>query len=144
MNWLDLKLGARMLVKYPGLTIVGGFAMAFAIWAGVAIFQMLTLFTYPTLPLRSGDRVVEIRAFDVAANDRERRLIHDFMVWRGGLRSMSEFGAWRDLSRNLIADGQAGPVQVAEMSASGFRVAEGEPLLGRVLRHRDERARPWP
>jgi hypothetical protein len=29
---LDLRLGARMLVKYPGLTIVGGLAMAFAIW----------------------------------------------------------------------------------------------------------------
>src|SRR5688572_3751334 len=29
---LDLKLGGRMLVKYPGLTVVGGLAMAFAIW----------------------------------------------------------------------------------------------------------------
>ncbi len=28
---LDLKLGGRMLVKYPGLTMVGGLAMAFAI-----------------------------------------------------------------------------------------------------------------
>jgi putative ABC transport system permease protein len=29
---LDFKLGVRMLVKYPGLTIVGSLAMAFAIW----------------------------------------------------------------------------------------------------------------
>src|SRR3712207_1653211 len=28
---MDLKLGGRMLVKYPGLTIVGGMAMAYAI-----------------------------------------------------------------------------------------------------------------
>ena len=32
---LDLKLGLRMLVKYPGLTVVGGLAMAFGIWFGV-------------------------------------------------------------------------------------------------------------
>src|SRR5688500_10179477 len=32
--WLDLKLGVRMLVKYPGLTVVGGLAMAFGIWFG--------------------------------------------------------------------------------------------------------------
>ena len=32
MNWLDLKLGGRMLVEYLGLTIVGGLAMAFAIF----------------------------------------------------------------------------------------------------------------
>ena len=31
---LDLKLGLRMLAKYPGLTVVGGLAMAFGIWFG--------------------------------------------------------------------------------------------------------------
>ena len=31
MTWSDIKLGGRMLVKYPGLTVVGGLAMAFAI-----------------------------------------------------------------------------------------------------------------
>ena len=30
LSWLDAKLAVRMLVKYPGLTIVGGLAMAFA------------------------------------------------------------------------------------------------------------------
>ena len=41
MNWLDLKLGGRMLVKYPGLTVVGGLAMAFAIWVGIVIFEVV-------------------------------------------------------------------------------------------------------
>ena len=36
---LDFKLGGRMLVKYPGLTIVGGLAMAFAIWVGAVVFE---------------------------------------------------------------------------------------------------------
>ena len=31
---LDLKLGGRMLIKYPWLTLVGGLAMAFAICVG--------------------------------------------------------------------------------------------------------------
>src|SRR5919112_3287042 len=61
---LDLKLGARMLVKYPGLTIVGGLAMAFAIWAGLVIFQVVGLFTNPTLPLTQGARLVEVRSID--------------------------------------------------------------------------------
>ena len=38
VSWLDFKLGFRMLVRYPGLTIVGGLAMAFAIWVGSATF----------------------------------------------------------------------------------------------------------
>ena len=65
---MDLKLGGRMLVKYPGLTIVGGVAMAFAISVGLVIFQVVSLFTNPTLPLSQGARLVEIRSTDVAAN----------------------------------------------------------------------------
>src|SRR4051794_13385067 len=34
---MDLKLGGRMLVKYPGLALVGGVAMAFAISVGLVI-----------------------------------------------------------------------------------------------------------
>jgi hypothetical protein len=133
MNWLDLKLGGRMLVKYPGPTVVGGLAMAFAIWAGIVIFQLVTLFVYPTLPLSDGERIVEIRMFDVAANNREPRVLHDFMVWREELRSVTELGAWRDSSRNLIVDdGDARPVQVAEMSASGFHIAARRRRRGRA------------
>ena len=145
MSWfdgfsLDLKLGGRMLVKYPGLTIVGGLAMAFAICVGTVIFEVLTLFVHPTLPLPAGERIVQIRNWDVAANDPEPRALHDFIVWRGALRSVTELGAWRDVTRNLIvAGGDARPVEVAEITASGFRIAEGAPLLGRVLVAADER-----
>jgi predicted permease len=136
---LDLKLGGRMLVKYPGLTIVGGLAMAFAICVGTVIFQVLTLLTSPTLPLPAGERVVEIRNWDVAANDDEPPTLYDFVVWRDTLQTVTELGVWRDVSRNLVvAGGDARPVVVAEMTASGFRVAGAAPLMGRVLVEADE------
>ncbi len=139
MTWLDLKLGGRMLVKYPGLTIVGGLAMAFAIWVGIVIVQVVSLFTNPTLPVSEGARLVEIRSIDVAANVQEEKVLHDFLEWQQSLRSLADVGAWRNSSRNLVvAAGDARPVNVAEMSVSGFRVADGEPLMGRVLVEADE------
>jgi predicted permease len=136
---MDLKLGGRMLVKYPGLTIVGGLAMAFAIWVGIVIFQVVGLFVHPTLPLPQGARLVEIQTIDVAANDEEEKVLHDFLQWQQSLRSLTDVGAWRDSSRNLIVSaGAPRPVNVAEMSVSGFRVADGEPLMGRVLVEADE------
>ncbi len=130
----DLKIGGRMLVKYPGLTMVGGLAMAFAIWVGIVIFQVVGLFVHPTLPLPEGARLVDIRSMDVAANVQEEKVLHDFLEWRQSLRSLTDVGAWRDSSRNLIVSaGDVRPVKVAEMSVSGFRVADGEPLMGRVL-----------
>jgi putative ABC transport system permease protein len=136
---MDLKLGARMLVKYPGLTIVGGFAMAFAIWVGIIVFQVVGLFVHPTLPLPQGARLVELLSVDVAENTQEEQILHDFLEWRQSLRSLTDVGAWRDSTRNLVvAAGDARPVNVAEMSVSGFRVADGEPLMGRVLVEADE------
>jgi predicted permease len=137
---MDLKLGGRMLVKYPGLTIVGGLSMAFGITVGTVIFQVLSVLMNPTLPLPQGDRLVQIRTWDVAANSAESRLLHDFEIWRGTLRSVTELGAWRDVTRNLIVtEGDARPVQVAEISPSAFRVTEATPLMGRVLTEADER-----
>lgn len=135
----DIRIGGRMLVKYPGLTIVGGLAMAFAIWVGVVGFQVLGLFVDPTLPLPQGARLVEVRNIDLIANDEEERILFDFLEWRQSLRSFVEMGAWRDASRNLVVDNSAGaPLNVAEMSASGFRVSDATPLMGRVLTDADE------
>ena len=72
---LELKFGFRMLVKYPGLTVVGGLAMAFAVWVGAVVFEMVTVFTHPTLPLPDGARVVQIRNWDVEASKGPRRNI---------------------------------------------------------------------
>jgi predicted permease len=138
---LDLKLGGRMLVKYPGLAIVGGLAMAFAICVGVVVFEMVMLFVSPTLPLPGGDRIVYLRNYDVQASDPEPRALHDFLVWREAMRSVTDFGAWEDVTRNLTGrDGEPRPVRIAAMTASGFRVAATPPLLGRPLVPADEAA----
>ena len=139
MNWLDFKLAGRMLVKYPGLTIVGGLAMAFAIVVGIVIFQFAGLFLYPSLPLANGDRIVQLSLRDISKNQQEPKALYDFVSWRDSLRTIDNLGAWRDSTRNLIvADGDARPAFVAEMSSSGFAVADGQPLMGRVLTPADE------
>ena len=136
---LDLKLGLRMLVKYPGLTVVGGLAMAFAAWVGVVAFEMVGVTLSPTLPLPGGDRVVHLRHWNVATNDAEPRALHDFLVWRRTLGSVTDLGAFRDVEHNLIgADGEGSPVVAAEVTASAFRIAPDRPLLGRTLAVADE------
>ena len=147
MNWLkgfslDLKLGGRMLVKYPGLTIVGGLAMAFAICVGTVIFAVLTMLIYPTLPLPAGERAssgsgtgtsppVECRAARAA---RLRRLARRAAV-RDGARCL----AGRQPQPYRRGPATRVPSRSAEITASGFRIAEDAPLLGRVLVAADER-----
>jgi putative ABC transport system permease protein len=138
---LDLRLGLRMLRKYPGLTAVGSLAMAFAIWVGAVTFEMVMLIVHPTLPLPGGDRIVQIRNWDVQASSAVPAAPRDFVIWREALTAVTDLGAYRDITRNLIAGpGDVRPVQVAEITASAFLIAPSRPLLGRVLVAADERA----
>lgn len=141
---LDAKLGLRMLVKYPGITLIGGLAFAFAIWTAAAAFEFAGQVLNPRLPLPQADRLIAIENWDAAANREEPRLLHDFTAWRTELRSITELGAYRLVERNLITSnttsGDASrPVESAEISASAFRVAPARPLLGRTLTDADER-----
>jgi predicted permease len=141
---LDLKLGFRMLVKYPGLTLIGGLAMAFGIWFGAVTFQMWDVLTSTKLPLPDGDRIVRIQNWDTKTLQDENRVLYDYQLWRSA-RSITDLGAYRDASVNVVgADGGAQPEAAAEITASAFRIAPERPLLGRVLAESDERAGAGP
>lgn len=141
---LDLKLGFRMLVKYPGLTLIGGLAMAFGIWFGAVTFQMFGVITSKKLPLPDGDRIVKIQNWDLKASQDEDRVLYDYQLWRSA-RSITDLGAYRDASVNLVATvSSAQPAVAAEITASAFRIAPARPVLGRVLYESDERAGATP
>ncbi len=79
---LDMKLGGRLLAKYPVITLVGGIAMAFALWFGTVTFVMYGLVVNPKLPLPDGDRIVQLFNWDTKESVPEKRLVHEFLVWR--------------------------------------------------------------
>jgi putative ABC transport system permease protein len=137
---LDFKLGFRMLVKYPGLTVIGGLAMAFGIWFGAVTIQMFGMIVNPTLPLPDGDRIVKVQNSDAKTRKDEDRVLYDYQLWRSA-RSITDLGAYRDVSVNVVgADGATKSEAAAEITASAFRIAPERPLLGRVLAQSDERA----
>ena len=136
---LDFRLGIRLLLRYPGLSIVGGIAMAFAIAVGAAGFEVIARLLGPELPFEDGDRIVALRNWDVSVNYEERRTLHDFVAWREQLRSVEEIGAARNIERNLItAEGESAPILVAETSTSAFSLTGVPPFLGRTLVASDE------
>ncbi len=139
VSWLDFRLGFRMLVKYPGLTVVGGLAIAFAIWIGAGTFEFVRQALFPTLGLNDGDRIVGVDVRDVAGSGMHRQVLHDLVRWRAEVESIEDLGAFRTVERNLITgEGRGEPVDVAEISAAGFRVARVSSLLGRTLVAADE------
>jgi predicted permease len=138
-SWLDWKLGGRMLLKYPGLSVIGGLTLATAIGLGAGWFEVTRQLLQPRLPFPDGHSIVRIDNWDAAKSEVDAHALYDFQFWREQLESIRELGAYRSLERNLITrDGSAQPAAVAEISASAFPLTRVTPLLGRPLLETDE------
>ena len=139
ISWLDIKLGGRMIRRYPGLTLVAGVAMGIAIALGAGVMGAIALMQDPKIPLDEGERIVGIQVWSPSFNP-ERRIAYDLAIWKAELKTVRDLGAFRGAVRAVGAnDGRAEPGRGAEMNASGFRVARVNPMLGRYLLDDDER-----
>jgi len=141
LSTLDLKLGARMLVKHPGLTVVGTIAVAFAIAVGTTAFEIGTQVVFPTIPLPNGDAIVVLRNWHVQANVPTGASRRDYARWKTGVKTVTDMAAIVPQDRNVAVGGSAGEaVIVADVTASMFAMTRVPALKGRTLLASDERA----
>ncbi len=138
---VDFKLGARMLAKYPGLSITGGAGLAVGVAIGAGFFALVYSFLYARLPVEGGERIVALENWDVEANVEMRRSMHDLVRWRREMKTVGEIGAFRTVSRNMVVDGgSVEAVEVAQITADGFHITGVKPVIGRGIGAADERA----
>ena len=139
VSWLDWKLGARLLLKHPALTIIGGLSLAGAIAIGAVGIELADELLDKRLPFDEGGRVVRLETQDTAASRVEPRVLHDFAIWRRSLKTVAELGAARVSERNVLTgEGRVESLRVAEITASAFPLTRVPPLLGRSLQPTDE------
>jgi len=140
VSWLDWKLGARMLLRHPALTIIGGLSLAAAIAIGAVGMEVADELLYKRLPFDDGGRVVRLETRDVAASRVEPRVLNDFAIWRQSLETVTELGAARVSERNVLTgEGRVETLRVAEITASAFPLTRVPALLGRPLQPADEK-----
>src|SRR6185369_2024058 len=116
-SMLDLKLGGRMLVKHPGLTVIGTIAVAFAIAVGTAAFEGIKQTLFPTIPLPQGDEIVALRNWNVVWNgSADGASRGDYTLWNRDLTTITNIAAVevRDRSVALAASGGGEPATVAD------------------------------
>src|SRR5688572_825471 len=137
---LDLRLGARMLVKHPALTLIATIAVAFAIAVGTVGFEIARQALWPTIPLPDGNAIVALRNWNVADNASVPASRRDYELWRGGLGTITDLSAVEVEERSIaVGAGPGQPETVANVTTSTFALTGVPALMGRTLLEGDER-----
>jgi predicted permease len=137
---LDLRLGGRMLVKHPALTVIATIAVAYAIAVGSVGFEIGRQVLWPTIPLPDGDAIVALQNWNVADNASVPASRRDYELWRGGLSTITDLSAVEVEERSIAVGAGAGqPETVANVTASTFALTRVPALMGRTLLEADER-----
>ena len=145
LRWLtvffaDLRFGARILKRNPGVALVGILTLALGIGANTAIFSLLHAVLLRPLPYRDPGRLVWASQY---APRLDATLVPagTFLAWRDQNRSFEDMAAYDDhlCDGNLATGGE--PVRLdrcAEVSANFFSLLGIQPALGRSFSPRED------
>src|SRR5215510_2763335 len=139
-SMLDLRLGGRMLVKHPALTVIATIAVAYAIAVGTVGFEIGRQVLWPTIPLPDGNAIVALQNWNVADNASVRASRRDYELWREGLTTITDLSAVEVEERAIaVGAGLGQPETVANVTASTFALTRVPALMGRTLLEADQR-----
>ena len=116
--WQDVRYGARMLLKNPGVTLVAIIALTLGIGANTAIFSVVNAVLLRPLPYGDAGRLVTV--WEKKEGKRPQNVINlgNFFDWKEQNRVFEDMAAFFDLTFNLTNDGEPEeiPAQAFEMA----------------------------
>ncbi|MDB5034529.1 MAG: hypothetical protein JWQ98_1770 [Chlorobi bacterium] len=129
----DIRFGARMLVRKPGVTIVAVLALALGIGANTTIFSAVNAILFRPLPVRNQEGLVVIRKTEPDGTDPLPFSHPEYLDYRDGSVAFSGIAAWTGASTSLMADGEPEVVSAEITSGNYFSTLGISPAIGRFF-----------
>ena len=130
--WQDLRYGARMLMKNPGLTSIAALTLALGIGANTAMFSLIDAVLLKSLPVRRPDELVLLSG---------EYSYHGLRVMREYDQVSTGLAAFTDVRLGVSIAGQDEPTVLGHLvSGNYFSVLGVRPIIGRLLVDDDDRA----
>jgi putative ABC transport system permease protein len=134
----DLRYGARMLFKHPGITFVVILALALGIGANTAIFSVVDAVLLRPLPYPESDRLVFLNETSKAM-DEISVSYPNFTDWRNQNHVFENIGVYNRSSYNLTGVGDAERIITGQVSADMFAALRAQPALGRLFTNDEDK-----
>ena len=129
----DIRFAIRALRKNSGFTVVAALTLALGIGANTAIFSVVQNALLRELPYTHPERLVQITNAYAPVLDGIGLSTGDFRDWSQQAHTISDMGAYLDISQgfNLTGEGEPERVQGTNATASLFSVLGVRPVVGR-------------
>jgi putative ABC transport system permease protein len=136
--WQDLRYGARMLLKNPGITFVVILALALGIGANTAIFSVVDAVLLRPLPYEQSDRLVFLNETSKSM-DEISVAYPNFTDWRNQNKVFEKIGVYNRSSYNLTGVGEAERIITGQVSADLFAALRANPAMGRLFTNDEDK-----
>ena len=136
--WQDIRYGARMLLKNPGISIIVVIALALGIGANSAIFSVVNTVLLRPLPYEESDRLIFLNEKSPVLDEMSISY-PNFTDWRAQTQTFEKIGVYNRASYNLTGTGEAERIVTGQVSADLFSVLRVNALHGRVFTNDEDK-----
>ncbi|MBA3514337.1 MAG: ABC transporter permease [Pyrinomonadaceae bacterium] len=136
--WQDVRYGARMLLKNPGITFVVILALALGIGANTAIFSVVNAVLLRPLPYDESDRLVFLNERSPVIDEMSVSY-PNFTDWRNQNHVFEKIGVYNRNSYNLTGAGEVERIPTAQVSADLFSALRVNAAIGRVFTNEEDK-----
>jgi putative ABC transport system permease protein len=132
--WQDLRYGARMLLKNPGVTLIAVTTLALGIGANTTIFSVVNGVLLKSAPYHEPERIALLWGDMPSLNEHHDQVsATDVADWRKLNSVFEEVATYSNWSATLSGEGEPERLQGMQVGDGYFSVMRGRPLLGRVF-----------
>lgn len=131
----DLRYGARMLLKSPGVTMVAIIALMLGIGANTAIFSVVHSVLLRSFSYQDGERLAIVWENRKSGKGNPQNVINlgNFFDWKEQNTVFTDMAAFFDLNVNLTGDGQPEEIPGQVATPNLFSLLGVKPIKGRTF-----------
>src|SRR5688500_3454312 len=131
----DLRYGARMLLKSPGVTVVAIIALMLGIGANTAIFSVVHSVLLRSFPYQDGERLAIVWEHRKSGKGNPQNVINlgNFFDWKDQNTVFTDMAAFFDFNVNLTGDGQPEEIPGQVATPNLFSLLGVNPIKGRTF-----------
>jgi putative ABC transport system permease protein len=137
--WQDIRYGARLMLKFPGVTAAALLALALGTGVNTTLFSIVNAVLLEPLPFPQSDQLLQVWRTELPRLQYGSASYPRYVDWRARNRAFVEMGAYA--SSGLTLTGFEAPERLAGATASAslFRTLGAPPIAGRYLLDEEDR-----